>query len=139
MYELRLSQNPDHMRQILSLQQEYLKGKRSEEEQLAEGFVTVEHDEGVLEKMNEVTPHAIALFEGKVVGYALAMSPVFRKDVPELIPMFQQTDKMEYEGEKLDNYLVMGQICIDKDHRKKDFLNSFTAIFSWPTIFNLNI
>lgn len=118
MYELLLTRDENHMNQILALQQKYLKSRVEQSEIASEGFLTVEHSPEILAKMHSVTPHAVAIYNQEVVGYALAMSPIFQKDIPVLIPMFKKFDTLEYRSHKLANYLVMGQICIDQAHRR---------------------
>lgn len=102
------------LEQILDLQQRNLPKNISQEESTKEGFVTVEHTMDVLQAMNEVCGHIIAVDEGQVVGYALCMHPKFAGDIEVLRPMFHEIDKA-LEG-KVD-YMAMGQICVAKTHR----------------------
>jgi ribosomal protein S18 acetylase RimI-like enzyme len=104
------------LQQILSLQQQNLPKNLSEEEQKEQGFLTVEHTLGVLQKMNAIQPHIIAVSNDKVVGYALCMHKSFKKMIPVLVPMFTIIDS--FLDTNVD-YMVMGQICIDKNYRKK--------------------
>lgn len=111
----------DELIQILSLQQQNLRHKNSFEEEQEQGFVTVRHDFELLKKMNEIIPHVIAKDIDKVIGYALVMSKHFRHQIPELQSMFDLLDTLIIHGKKLgtENFIVMGQICIDKDYRGK--------------------
>ena len=102
------------LEQILDLQQRNLPKNISQEESTKEGFVTVEHTMDVLQAMNEVCGHIIAMDEGQVVGYALCMHPKFAEDIEVLRPMFDEIDKA-LEGKV--NYMAMGQICVAKTHR----------------------
>ncbi|WP_108245846.1 GNAT family N-acetyltransferase [Muricauda brasiliensis] len=102
------------LEQILELQQRNLPKNISEDESTKEGFVTVEHTLDVLQAMNEVCGHIIAVDDNKVVGYALCMHPRFGNDIEVLRPMFQEIDKVL---ERKVNYMAMGQICIAKTHR----------------------
>jgi len=104
------------LKQILDLQQSNLYNTLTAEERLQEGFVTVSHTLDVLMKMNEVCPHIIAKDKDIVVGYALCMHPRFSKEIDILKPMFQEIVAII---PKLENYLIMGQICVDKQYRKK--------------------
>ena len=51
-----------------------------------------------------------------MVGYTLCMLKEFKEKIEVLCPMFQQI----YSCVKNDeNYIVMGQVCIDKQFRKQ--------------------
>ena len=102
------------LEQILDLQQRNLPKNISQEESTKEGFVTVEHTMDVLQAMNEVCGHIIAVDESQVVGYALCMHPKFAEDIEVLRPMFHEIDKA-LKGKV--NYIAMGQICVAKTHR----------------------
>jgi predicted GNAT family N-acyltransferase len=106
----------DELNQILELQRKNLYNNVSEVEQVQEGFVTVVHTYVILKKMNDVCPHIIAKEKNKVIGYALSMHPKFSNEIPVLKPMFEEIKKIIPKNEK---YLAMGQICIDKVHRKR--------------------
>ncbi|CAL2089545.1 GNAT family N-acetyltransferase [Tenacibaculum sp. 190524A05c] len=103
------------LHQILELQQQNLPKGLSDEEKKQEGFVTVEHDFETLFKMHEIHPHIIAKYNNKVVGYALSMSTVFKDSIPVLIPMFTELEKLDID----QNFIIMGQVCVDKKHRGK--------------------
>ncbi|MBT8261780.1 MAG: GNAT family N-acetyltransferase, partial [Bacteroidia bacterium] len=51
----------------------------------------------------------------KVVGYALSMHPMFGEEIDILRPMFLEIKK-HYRS---DDFIVMGQVCIDKEFRRK--------------------
>lgn len=106
--------NKDELQQILALQKRNLPDQLSADEREQEGFVTVSHTLELLERMNNRCPHIIAKEKGKVVGYALCMHPFFAGEIEVLKPMFAQIKSL---GIPSENYLVMGQICIDKDYR----------------------
>ncbi|PSL07710.1 GNAT family N-acetyltransferase [Cecembia rubra] len=86
-----------------------------------EGFVTVKHDFNVLKKMNDLSPHVIALENKTIAGYVLAMTKDSKEDVPILVPMFELFDQLKFKGKKIStyNYLVVGQVCVGKDFRGK--------------------
>ena len=112
--------NDEELKQILKLQKENLPKDLSKSEREREGFVTVNHSFKLLKKMNDKCPHIIVKFNNKVVGYALSMLQEFKQDIPVLIPMFYQIEKalIDIESDNL-SYIVMGQICIDKNYRKQ--------------------
>ena len=105
------------LEQILALQQANLYKNVSEEEKKGEGFVTVEHTFKLLKDMNDVCPHTIAKFGDEVAGYALSMHPSFGDKIDVLEPLFdllRQEDLLKNE-----KFIVMGQVCVSKNHRKK--------------------
>lgn len=102
--------------QVLKLQLANLPSSLTEQEKLSEGFVTVSHTPELLRAMNEKCPHILAKSDGNVVGYALCMHPDFRNEIDILKPMFRQIDNVLSPDEP---YLIMGQICIAKSHRKQ--------------------
>jgi len=108
--------NKLELEEILSLQKENLPNALSKKEIEKEGFVTVSHTLDLLSTMNEVCPHIIAKNNDKVIGYALCMHPRFGDDIAILKPMFKEINSVLSQGEK---YMVMGQVCIDREYRKK--------------------
>lgn len=111
--------HPDQLNQILALQAINLIAAISQEEKNEQGFVTVKHDLETLAQMNDPFPHVIALDGDRVVGYCLVMLQSMRDRVQILKSMFDQIDNQHIDGVSLReiNYLVMGQVCIDKDYR----------------------
>ena len=101
--------------EILELQKTNLPTVISLEERTKEGFVTVMHTFETLKEMNDVCPHIIAKSNDKVVGYALCMHPKFANEIEVLQSMFAEIDSIE---PKIENYIAMGQICVDKAFRK---------------------
>lgn len=106
----------NELQQILALQQQNLPQHLSVDERLREGFVTVEHSFDVLKMMNKECPHTLAVDNGKVIGYALSMHPCFGDTIPILKPMFAEIEKI---GFAKNDFIVMGQICIAKSHRRQ--------------------
>ena len=114
-----VSETEDDLRGILELQRANLPQAVSKEEAQSQGFVTVEHDIDLLRRMQDPYPHIIAKEGARIIGYALVMLREMREDIPVLIPMFAQIDAIVFQGRPLNAwpYCVMGQICIDKQHR----------------------
>lgn len=104
------------LEQILLLQQSNLSESISSNEKQKEGFVTVKHNFDILKKMNIQQPHIIAKHDDKVVGYALCMTKDFGNDIEVLKPMFAKIDTLI---EPKTNYIVMGQVCVDKAYRRQ--------------------
>lgn len=107
----------EELHEILALQKENLPQGLSSLEKQKEGFVTLHHSFKILKQMNDACAHCIAKFNGKVIGYALSMLKDFKEDVPILVPMFNEIDNAIKEQNLAVNYIVMGQICISKNHR----------------------
>ena len=111
--------NDDHLQRILNLQKRNLAVNLDEEEVRSQGFVTVLHSLGDLQKMNDIERHVIAVDDGRVVAYLLAMTPASKNDIPVLVPMFEVIESIVYAGEPLaaSGYIVVGQACVDKPYR----------------------
>lgn len=121
----KYAQTDEELNEILQLQQQNLPNSLSKEERELEGFVTVQHTFDVLKKMNETCAHIIAKDGDKVIGYALCMHPDFGNSIEVLKAMFQEIDAFlktsEAQNSEKTNrdYIVMGQICIDKQFRRQ--------------------
>ena len=120
-YHFAQASTRDHLHQIKQLQLTNLKRSLTPEEIVEEGFVTCEHSMALLEKMNHPDGHILALREEEVVGYCLVMSPSWRDELDVLKPMFEKIERIAKDHETLSpsNYIVMGQVCIDKAHRRQ--------------------
>ncbi len=116
MIDYKLTSANEELEQILTLQTQNLPANLSEVEKEKQGFVTVQHTFNLLKKMHDIHPHIIAKQNEEIVGYALSMSAIFSNDIPILIPMFNEIDK---SSKIKSNYILMGQVCIDKNHRGK--------------------
>ncbi|MCW9038120.1 MAG: N-acetyltransferase, partial [Altibacter sp.] len=57
------------LEQILQLQLQNMPAALSSEVKQAEGFVTVQHDLGLLMRMNDRCAHIVAKEQHKIVGY----------------------------------------------------------------------
>ena len=111
--------------QILKLQKQNLPKVLSVSEKEYEGFVTVDHTFDILKQMNNYCPHIIAKQGENVVGYTLCMHSKFADGIEILKPMFKEINKVLYNHE---NYIVMGQVCVDKLYRKKGI---FRGLFNF--------
>jgi GNAT superfamily N-acetyltransferase len=107
------------LEQILALQRENLRGDISPEEEGSQGFVTVRHSLDTLQQMHAVAPSIVVRQDQVPVAYALTMLRECRALCPELEPMFQLFETLEYQGQPLTQarFYVMGQICVGKAHR----------------------
>lgn len=112
--KITLARKPAELKQILALQAENLPEVLTEEELRSQGFVTARHDLELLTRMNNEAAAVIAKEGRKVIGYALAMTREFAREVPVLEPLFSRQDKLVFRGQLLGetDYLEMGQICV---------------------------
>lgn len=107
------------LEEILALQSLNLFVNVSDNDKLKEGFLTLQHDFDILKKMNDACAHCVAKVDGKIVGFALSMLQDFKNDIPLLVPMFKEIDKAIEERKLVINYVVMGQVCVDRSQRGK--------------------
>ena len=126
MIEYTTTESEHDLRGIIDLQRRNLPVNLSAEEIASQGFVTVVHDLDVLRKMHAIEPSVIARDKGTVVAYLLAMTAQSKMDVPVLIPMFELFDSLQFRGRSLSsfNYLVVGQVCVDKAYRGQGILDA---------------
>lgn len=113
MITYKLANTTTQLKQILTLQQQNLAKNLTDNEMVQEGFVTLVYTLEQLQQMNTLSAHSIALYKNKVVGYALAMHPSYKTEIPAIQPMCA---KITTHYNKQD-YLLMGQICVAKNHR----------------------
>ena len=120
-----IASTDEHFEQILRLQRQNLIGAISEEEQARQGFVFAEHTVPLLKGMAAHLPQVIALSQGQVVGYNLAMSSSMKDVMPSLTPMFAEFERSTYRDKPLPAYrfVVGGQVCVDKDFRGRGLLS----------------
>lgn len=118
-----------HLEGILELQRRNLAVNLDDAELRSQGFVTVKHTFSDLEKMNSMESHVIAVDNGEVVAYLLAMTRASRHDIPVLVPMFDVIDSTVYDDRSLmdASYIVVGQACVDKLYRG---MGVFDAIYN---------
>lgn len=132
MIRYTIATTKNELEQILVLQQRNLPSNISEEEKQQQGFVTVEHNFDLLKRMNDVCPHIIAKEKGLVIGYALCMHPTFGDEIEVLLPMFRHIEMAIAStstslNKELTNFMVMGQVCVDKEYRGQGV---FRALYS---------
>ena len=114
--EYTTTTSTEELEQILTLQKANLPTSISSTEKQAEGFVTVHHTLDILQSMHDKQPHIIAKDGNTVVGYSLCMLKEFKEDIEVLKPMF---DILDTQIPSNRSYVVVGQICIDKNYRKQ--------------------
>jgi len=128
MIKYQLTTTTKELEEIIALQQKNLPVNISRSEITEQGFVSAQHSLELLTKMHDEHPHVIAKDGEKVVGYALCMLQEFRNEIPLLTPMFTQTDAAIKALNEPINYMVMGQVCVDKAYRKRGI---FRALYNY--------
>lgn len=121
----------EDLKTILVLQKANLASGLTSQEKHDQGFVTVEHTYDQLKKLNDFEKHIIARDNNKVIGYLLAMTQHAMFDIPVLVPMFNLFETVVYENKVIAeyNYIVVGQVCIDKAYRGKGILDNCYATY----------
>ena len=119
------AQNDQDLSGILNLQRNNLASNLQQEEIQSQGFVTVLHRTEDLERMNAIEQHIIAKDNDTVVAYLLAMTEKSKFDIPVLVPMFEVFETIQYKDKTLSeyNYMVVGQVCVDKKYRGQGVLD----------------
>jgi hypothetical protein len=119
MITITVASSDQDLEEILELQRRYLAAAIPPEAQSLEGFVFAEHTVPLLRRMADRSPQAIALCEGRVIGYCLSLPRSLRAELPSLAPMFEQFGRCAYRGKPLTDYrfIVGGQVCVDREHR----------------------
>ena len=110
---------------ILALQKKNLVTALDNDEILSQGFVTVNHSFDQLQELSKIEKQVVCKVGGRVIGYLLAMTTASKQQIPALIPMFEMFEHLQLDGKPLSayQYVVVGQVCIDKDHRGKGLLS----------------
>ena len=131
-----VAETDEELEGIIELQKVNLAGSLSKEEHQQEGFVTAVYDVDILREMmrSPNNRHAVAKGrDGKIIGYALSLPRDFDEN---LIPCLKDFNRVigqarfvapTNNGTKLvaptevseRNYVIMGQVCIDKGYRGK--------------------
>jgi hypothetical protein len=129
MLEFTTAKSRQDLEGILTLQRANLASGLSAEEIQSQGFVTVVHSYEMISKLNKAEPHVIAKDLDRVVGYTLAMTREAKADIPVLVPMFELFEIIFYDSRKLSeyNYIVVGQVCVDKEYRGQHVLDNCYA------------
>lgn len=115
------SKSVEDLSEIITLQKRNLLQNLKDSEMKHQGFLTVAYTIDELKKMHDKEYNIIAKDQNKIVGYILAMTKKSKADIPILIPMFDCFDKIKHQGKVISNYnyIVVGQVCIDKEYRGK--------------------
>jgi ribosomal protein S18 acetylase RimI-like enzyme len=116
--------------QILDLQQQNLATNLTEEQKKSQGFVSIVHTFGLLQRMNAVEPSMIALDGNQVAGYCLALTEDFKEEFPDLQPMYREIAEMQAKGEIMQGkYIAVGQVCVAEAYRGQGVFESLYEAF----------
>ena len=131
MIEFATSKSRDELLGILNLQKKNLSDALTKDEIISQGFVTVNHSYDQLKNLNDIENHIIAKDNGKVIAYLLAMTQQSRSDIPVLVPIFERFEKISFLNKLISdyNYIVVGQVCVDKSYRGKGILDNCYAAY----------
>lgn len=110
---------------ILELQRKNHSANLPAEEILAQGFITVLHSIENLRNLHDIQPHILCKHNGKVIAYLLTMTAKSKNEIPVLLPMFKIFETLIFRGKPISeyNYVVVGQVCIDKNYRGMGILD----------------
>lgn len=124
-FTFKTASTKEDFEQILELQRQNLYTLISKEDQENQGFVFAEHTLELLQTMANDLPQIVALSNGKVIGYNLAMTASMKTILPSITPMFQAFETCSFNGKPLKdyNYIVGGQVCVDRDFRGNGLLS----------------
>ncbi len=131
MVRIKLAQEASELEGILALQRRNLKRFLSETEAEEQGFLIAEYNLAYLRQMHEQCPSVVAVDEGRVVAYALVVTQAVRAGLPFIAALFDEIDRITYQGTSLagTDYLVVGQLCVDKDYRGQGLVDRLYACF----------
>ena len=131
MVSIKLAQEVSELEGILALQRRNLKRCLSEAEAEEQGFLIAEYDLDYLRQMQVQRPSVIAVDDGRVVGYALVVTREVRAGLPFISDLFDEIDRISYRGSLLagTDYVVVGQLCVDKDYRGQGLVDRLYAFF----------
>lgn len=103
----------------------------SKEESDKEGFVTASYSLELLRKMNGIQPSIIALYDNKVVGYAMVTNKELYGQHSLLDSLFDVLEDMFYLGKKLgkSKVVLVGQLCVAKPYRGKGLVPKMYEFF----------
>lgn len=128
--KIKLASTESELIEIKNLQRINLKGNLSVEEKNTQGFLTAEYSLAFLKKINQDSP-AVILKKEKVVGYALAVSKKMGKFNKLLNHLIIEFDKRKFRDVNLadENYIVVGQLCVDKNFRGMGYVEKMYSLF----------
>ena len=121
----------EDFKQILKLQECNLFNTLTSEEKKEYGYLTVQHNFDLLKEMWESEPGIIAKDGDKLAAYIMAMTRNYASSIPLLIPLFDEFKKIIFNSKAISsyNYVVVGQVCVDKEYRSSGVFGNAYAAF----------
>lgn len=119
-YKIRLATKHDlSLIENLQKQNHYL--AVSDANKAKEGFVSVETDGAMLQRICEEIGIVIAEQDNQIVGYEFPLGLNHAKEISLLKPLMDRLHTITYEQKNLFDYAFVfeGQICIDVSHKGK--------------------
>lgn len=117
--EYRLSKDDSDLEKILVLQKANLKQNLDQATRETQGFVSLQHDLPLLQKIQAQMPSVIAIDQAILAGYALSLPVNCIGLFPDLNEIYALLPSLSFKGRLMENrrYYYMGQICIDAAYR----------------------
>jgi hypothetical protein len=129
MVQIQLATSDKELVGILALQQANLRKNVSEEEALSQGFLMAEYDLEFLQALHAKSPSIIAKDGDHVVGYSIVALPEEAKQHELLAHLVRNIERCRYQNEEIQNYAIVGQLCVDKNYRGQDLVQGLYGAF----------
>lgn len=129
MITLQLVKSQEEMKGVLALQQANLRNNITQEEAETQGFLMAEYDLDFLELLNQKSPGIIAKDGEKVVGYSLVALPETARQHPLLADLVQNIERCIFDGNPVENYAIVAQLCVSKEYRGQDLVQKLYGSF----------
>jgi ribosomal protein S18 acetylase RimI-like enzyme len=129
MFTLQLVTNTAEMEGVLALQQANLRKNITQEEAENQGFLMAEYDLAFLKLLQENSPGIIAKDGDTVVGYSLVALPETARHHPLLADLVENIERSTYDGNPINNYAIVAQLCVSKDYRGQDLVQQLYGAF----------
>ncbi len=114
---------------ILALQQANLRKNIAEDEAFSQGFLMAEYNLPFLEKLHAKSPSIIAKSADKIVGYSIVALVEEARQHDLLADLVRNIERCTYMGRPIDNYAIVGQLCVDKQFRGQDLVQRLYGAF----------
>ena len=129
MVQIQLAKSDTELVGILALQQANLRKNVSEEEALSQGFLMAEYNLEFLQALHAKSPSIIAKDGDQVVGYSIVALPEEAKQHDLLADLVRNIERCRYQNEEIQNYAIVGQLCVDKEYRGQDLVQRLYGAF----------
>ena len=129
--QIRYHRDDSDLKAIQKLQSLNTMEVLSSEDRISEGFVTCIYDIRMLRTMCGDWKHVLAWDDQVLSGYALCMLGSTIESYPILQTMVEQFKVQRWRNRLVIdcNFVVVGQVCVAKGHRKQGVLQAMYAQF----------